>query len=493
MQTSGLRRDQRAVRSADPSAGAGDGVPPTRSVWTLLIWVLPAAAVLVSQMPANDLAYQVRAGSLMAHGAGILRSDPFTFTVAGRPWVDQQWAAQLALWILHAPWGWRGLVLARAAIVGIASGLTFTWTRRTNGDERVAAAITFGALLVAMSAPGTLAMRPQLLAVPFFLVATWIVRSRSEHPRRMALLPVLTVGWVNVHGSFVLMLVLVGLALVGDVIARRPDARWTALAALGCVAGTLANPWGAGVYRYLIDLTTSPIVREVIDEWRPIWRQSPAGPLFLAACAGAFALYVRRRRRAPTFEEVAGIVVFTVLAVLSGRNLLWWALYVPPVLGALVVGRQAPQQRRSALDVAIAGLLLAILAVGLVRVAAITRPEDLLSEAPVGITSALVGQLGTDGGRVFDGWWGSWFEFAVPDVPMFSDARVEIYPPEVWSDYFTVSSASPGWNDVLDRWAISTVVASRDHQGPLIDALRADDGWTLDYEDAVGAVFVRSR
>ncbi len=63
--------------------------------WAILSWSLPALAALLAKMRAIDLAYHVRAGELSLRTGDLLLVDPFTFTNGGRPWLNQQWAAQL--------------------------------------------------------------------------------------------------------------------------------------------------------------------------------------------------------------------------------------------------------------------------------------------------------------------------------------------------------------------------------------------------------------
>ena len=103
--------------------------PTLDQLWAAVAWLIPAAAVLLATMPVTDLAYQLRAGALMIADHHILRTDPFTFTVGGQPWTDQQWGAQILLDVLHAPAGWAGLVIARAVLVSLAFGVVFVWTR----------------------------------------------------------------------------------------------------------------------------------------------------------------------------------------------------------------------------------------------------------------------------------------------------------------------------------------------------------------------------
>jgi hypothetical protein len=462
----------------------------TDQVWTLIAWVVPAVAVLLAQLPVNDLAYQVRAGALMLTRGEILRTDPFTFTVFGARWVDQQWGAQILLDALHRPFGWPGLVMLRALLVSAAFGISYVWTRRACRDAMVAACVTLGALVVAILLPGTLSLRPQLLAIVPFLVTTWIVRERATHPRRLLWLPAIALIWANLHGSFVLLPLIAGIAFVADVVGGTPTRRWTGLATLAGLLVPLVNPWGPGIYAYLIRLTTAPDVRQGSDEWRPMWRQWPAGPVFLVVVAVLVVLLLRGALRRPTPEEALGLAVFTVFAIASGRNLLWWSLYVPPVVGGMWALRDDRAGDRSPAASVIAALLVLLLVFGLARVGTVRPPEALLSESPGGVTAALA-RVADPQSRVFNGWWGSWFEFALPQVPMFTDARAEIFPDSVWDDYFRISDGHQGWDATLNRWQIDVIVASAEHQGPLIVLLERDPAWREAYRDSDGGVFVR--
>jgi hypothetical protein len=466
--------------------------PTLDQLWSAMAWLIPGAAVLLATMPVTDLAYQLRAGALMIADHRILRADPFTFTVGGQPWTDQQWGAQVVLDVLHAPAGWAGLVVVRAALVALAFGVVFVWTRRSlDGDGAIAMALTGGGLLVAIFMPGALALRPQLLAVPLFLGSVWVLRERHRRPRLLWWLPVIGVVWANVHGSFLLLGLVATIAAIADLVARRPLAAWTALAAAGSFVVALANPWGFGIYRYVAAIASSTIVTKVIDEWLPLWRQWPAGLAFLVALVAAITLVLFRSRRRPNLEEALGMLAFSAIAVWSGRNVLWWSLYVPPVLGRLVRPRAPREPERSPMTATMLALMVGLVVVGLIRVATVRPAERLLADAPPGVTSALATSA-SPGDRVFVGWWRSWLEYRVPDVQLFVDARAEIFPEEVWDTYFDVSGALPGWEGALDRWQIDTVVASWDHQGPLIEAMSRSTGWREVYRGSDGVVFVRS-
>jgi hypothetical protein len=456
--------------------------------WFVVAFLLPIGAVLLSLMQTEDLAYQIRAGQLMWSSHSILRTDSFTFTVAGRTWIDQQYGAQIVLAKLFAVGGWRTLVIARAVVVGFAVGTTYIRTKRIGCGSIIAAGLTFGCLLVCMTLPGTLAMRPQLLAVPLFLLAVGLLSSRTQRPRRLLWIPLIAIVWANLHGSFILLPILCAIGFAADLIARRLVWRTGGLVLITLLT-PLATPWGIHTYGYAFTLVRAPIVREVIDEWRPVFRLWPAGTLFLGAVALGVVFLARGGWRQLTPEDALTLLVFTALPLVGGRNLIWWALATPPALARAVSMRKVSSWAPAAARV-VAGTLVGLIVLGLFSVLRTQPQERLLSDAPLGITTATL-DLVPPNSRVFAGWWQSWLEFAAPGDQYFVDARAELFPRSVWDDFFRLSEAASGWQGILDRWGIDAVVASRVHQAPLIPALESDVAWTEVYADEAGAIFVR--
>src|SRR5206468_11551856 len=94
--------------------------------------------------------------------------------------------------------------------------------RAAGPRPRVAAGLTLGAFAVAWT---SLTLRPQLLAAMLFALTLWLVVGRRRHPRRLLWVPVVVAVWANVHGSFFLGPVLLGLAAFQDVFERWPGSR----------------------------------------------------------------------------------------------------------------------------------------------------------------------------------------------------------------------------------------------------------------------------
>src|SRR5262245_44461674 len=121
-----------------------------------MAWVLPAAGVLLAPLITNDLAYLLPVGDGLFATGQVPRSDVLTYTVAGQPWIFQQWLAAVAFGRLHAWVGWEGLVFVRALLVATAFGATYRRTRTECRDPSIAGSLVFGCFLCVAAFPGAL-------------------------------------------------------------------------------------------------------------------------------------------------------------------------------------------------------------------------------------------------------------------------------------------------------------------------------------------------
>src|SRR6187551_3429396 len=118
-------------------------------LWVVLALGLPALLSLLVAMPAVDLAYQVRAGDEILASGALPGVDTWTFTIAGTPWLDQQWLAQVVLSVFHGIGGWELLAVVRAGLVVTALGLLLAMLRELDVPTRIAAVLVLVAFLLA--------------------------------------------------------------------------------------------------------------------------------------------------------------------------------------------------------------------------------------------------------------------------------------------------------------------------------------------------------
>ena len=85
-------------------------------------------------------------------------------------------------------------------------------------------------------------------------------------------------------------------------------------------------------------------------------------------------------------------------------------------------------------------------------------PAGVVGMAPPGITTALR-ETAVAGDRLFNPQpWGSWFEFALPDLPVAIDSRIELFPAATWDAYENVVAGGDGWAEQLADWGVTMIV-----------------------------------
>jgi hypothetical protein len=434
-----------------------------RALWSYLAIGLPVLAAFLAPMSTVDLTYQLRAGAEMLATGAIPAQDTWTFTVAGTPWFDQQWGAQIILRLVEQLGGWTGLVLVRAGVTATIVGSVFYVARRRGLDARTAALLTLAAFVVAAPA---MALRPQLFGLALFGLLLVVIELRHSRPRVLWLAPVIVAVWANIHGSFFIGPLSLGLAWLADVGQRSGTARRTlAVAALGAVAACI-TPHGPAVWVYAAGLSSDPGVTSLITEWQPTSLRTPAGILFFASALAVVAV-LARRGRATDWPTLLWLAVFFAIGAYAERGVAWWALGG----GVAVAGLIEPAVARDRTDPDLIRRVNAVTAVAIAVVAVVllpiwrpldpgTRaPAGLLSDAPSGITGALRDVV-APGDRIFNPQrWGSWFEYASPEGLVAVDSRVELIPTDVWSRYERIRSGAPGWQTDLDTMAVDYVVA----------------------------------
>jgi hypothetical protein len=461
-------------------------------LWLFLAVALPVLASIVATLSAVDLTYHLRAGSEILTTGAVPTVDTWTYTAAGRSWVDQQWGAQVVLRVAEAIGSWTGLVLLRAGLTGLIVGCLLVIARRRGLDARTTALLVLAAFVIAAPA---MALRPQLLGMACFAVVLLLVADRRARPRGIWLVPVLVLVWANLHGSFFLGPLVLGLAWLEDVHDGVPRPHRTLLVAVIAAAAACLTPFGPAVWVYAVALSSNPEVTARITEWQPTSIREPSGILFFGSAMAVVALIARRGWIVP-WPTLIWLAAFFVIGAFAQRGVAWWPLaLVPAVAGTLIPSRPDPEPAASTTMRRLNGLIAGLLVVIGIALLPIWRPIDsgtmtpsgVLTDAPSGITAALR-DLARPGDRIFNAQpWGSWFEYALPDARYAIDSRIDFFPSTVWQDYETVEAGADGWSRILGTTNVSLVVLKAPSDA-MIERLTAA-GWDLRYEDGEGAIF----
>jgi hypothetical protein len=194
-----------------------------------------------------------------------------------QPYVYAAWLAEYLFYLLYHLGQLELVIATRTILIGIAVWLVAIEARRRSGSWRIAALVI---TLLCVIITNNLPVRTQMFAwIPF--VITYLVLKRYSEgkcsPYYLVLCPLLMLFWVNVHGSYILGLVLFAAFLAGAIISRflkQSDALgWTQVAWIGTAGvftalATLVNPRFTGIIGYTVKLLTDPSSQKLIEEWQ---------------------------------------------------------------------------------------------------------------------------------------------------------------------------------------------------------------------------------
>ena len=280
--------------------------------------------VLVRRGGDPDIFWHLVTGQWMVDHHQVVSHDLFTFTVAGKQWIDPEYTTEIIAYLVYKVGGLALVSLAFGAVSFV--GFLLIWRRvQLDASNKVIAAIAIG--VAALGGVLVWGPRPQMITFTLScLELLWLDRYLRGKSRAIYWLPLVMIAWANLHGGFLFGLVPVGVAAFveavhwirrvdGDVHKRRT--RNLVLVFVACVVAAVINPNGIHLYGYVIQPQFSGIQQNFIAEW-----QSPnfhvlserGFELMLLLLPVAFVL------RRPSLWEVCLTAVVTYLALSAVRH-----------------------------------------------------------------------------------------------------------------------------------------------------------------------------
>ncbi len=476
---------------------------PALSVHAVGLVLVPLAAIAVALVQPVDFDYwwQRRTGEYIVAHLAVPRTDPFSFTMQGRAWVDHEWLSQVLMYLANAMFGYLGLFLLFMALGVAAWWLVYRLLRAEGLGEMQALALS-----IVPAAFGATYWRARPAMFTVFFVALFISEmfaARRGERRTIWRLAPLTLLWANLHGGYVIGLALLAMFAAaqwwdGRGASERVGPSWKHVAIVLGVAFLVAgiNPYTYKLWLYPFTyLTGGNASLAQLDEWQsPDFHQARNLPLALLLVSG---LVVGANGRKFDAWRSMLVALFGVMALQSMRHQPLFAIAWAAAAGPALLDRWpwwgATPERRAGPKMLNYGLLAAGVAALLTVV--IASPNGLpLRAAPTGgsmpypVQGAAWIDVHERGAQVFNQyeWGGYLIDRLYPAERVFIDGRADLYGPLV-VDYDRIVRGD-GWQESFDRYGVNVALLSP--KLPLVADLKAA-GWTAGYEDADQIVLVR--
>jgi hypothetical protein len=473
-----------------------------------------------------DTGWHIRTGEWIVTNHLVPTHDVFSFSKPGGVWFAWEWLSDVIFAGLNGMWGLRGVVLLSILLLSATFTALFLVARRKANPVTALVATIVAA---AASSVHWLA-RPHLFTLLFvilFYAALERVRDGQTRWGRwpyLALLPVATILWTNLHGGFFVGIALVGaygagelaqMALTADREARGPAwqrAKRYLGCAGACLAATLINPYTYHLHVHLFQYLRDPFIGQHIIEFFSLSFHHPAAIFFeamLLLSAVSVFWYARRGR----YTEPLLLLVFGHLALLSARNIPIFVLVAAPPVAGLVqawldglpelelagwVRRAAAKYNQIAARTAETDGIPrwhAVSVLGVAMVAALlfapAPPARFRAEFdPQAYPAKAIAALQrTPQARIFT--WDQWGDYLIwrlyPAGKVFVDGRSDYYGSAFEEKYIDVLNVKYGWEGILGGFDVDTILLPP--SAPLSGALKESSRWRVVYDDGVALIF----
>jgi hypothetical protein len=481
----------------------------TRHLFFLML-LLVLFTLTTREVTDPDFWWHLKAGQHIFETAAVPHTDIFSFTFAGREWVAHEWLSELLIYATFKWLGWGGLVVSFAVIVTAAFAISYIYCERLTANPFISwSAVMLGAVATAP----VWGVRPQMfslfLATLFLTVLSNYLRHQGR--RWLWLLPPLMLLWVNLHGGYVLGLVLIALTICGTALdglfENEPRAEvWKRVAPLAfifiaCVLVVPLNPNGVRMFSYPFETLASSTMQEHIEEWfSPNFHQTRFLPLaaLMFATFAALALSPKRAR----LSELLMLSATGYAVLRSGRHLPIFAFAAVPLLAEHAshwlrsqpfgfrpgATERALSTKQALLRLALVGVALVIGTVNVRQVVA-RQAETEAERFPASAVEFIRAE--NPPGPIFNGYdWGGYLIWKLyPERRVYIDGRADVYGDAFIEEFLRASKGEGDWREPLRRFDVRTVIVKPD--SPLASLLLKEEGWSKAFEDGQAVVLIK--
>jgi len=472
------------------------------------IYVFAYALLFASRhLSDGDFWWHLKTGEFIIHNSIIPRSDFFSFTNYGKPWVAHEWLSEVIFYAIYSHLGFNALILIFAVVTALAFWIAL---KRSSAYHPFIGG--FAALLGVWSVLPTVGVRPRaftLLLASIFL-AILERYARTGKGRALWWLVPLMALWANLHGGFLIGLVLILLTILGLLLdtwvaneklrTSWPRLRKLGLVLLGSAIAGCLNPHGWRIYLFPFEIFFSPVQqREVMDWVSPNFQQPELLPLALLILLTIAALGLSPRRPRPSELLLFLCTLFATLK--SNRHMAIFALVAVPLLTEYLqnwlsstslkaFGKPTPQSS-STREILLSLLLLLplFLFANRLRATVYGPPQQEMVKVPLKAVEYLKQKQIQGNTFTEPNIWGGYVIWELPSNPVYIDGRIDMYGDQFVKEYIDIIRGKIDWREPFNRYGVKIAIVNT--KAMLSREMQDSPDWQILYRDEMAVVFER--
>ena len=298
-----------------------------------------------------DLGWHLKYGEYVAEHKSLLLENTFSSAMPEYRYVNHAWGTDVMTYVIFKQFGFLGLSVVGSLVIAAA---WFVFARASRFDFWQMALTTPLALYFFSYLLGE-SFRGQFLSLLFFGVL-WLLLRRFEEGRQWNLwfIPPLFFIWANVHGQFLMGLMLFALWIAGCIYTKGiKKAKLLFAILIASALFALINPFGFGVYQEAFRHFNNPLGKYII-EWQSPWLSAPIAIRVVALALLLLVAFLLAQRKRILFQRLSWFLpasIVVLFALLSRRYLSPGFLISMPLIG-LLLEYVKPRREQHALVIA---------------------------------------------------------------------------------------------------------------------------------------------
>ena len=436
-----------------------------------------------------DIWWHLRNAQVLFQTGRFIRSDLYSFTVPGHPWISHEWLAEIPYYLAWRAGDLAGIRILEIALLSAIFLALLLLCYEASGNIKASVLAVGASIYLA-----TVSFGPRTILFGYlYLVVLLLLLQRYRRRGRAALwaIPLLFCLWVNTHGSWSIGVIVFAISVAAGCIrgawGRVDGDAWTpqqfhALLITGAAsaAALFVNPFGARLVFYPLDLAFRQKLNvSYIAEWVSVDFHGARGKLLMGLLLFMLVSALLRDCRW-VVTELALLSFGLYCGLTYSRFLFLLAIVAAPVVARLLdfVPAYDPKKDRYVLNAAVIVLMLAAMVRNLPRTADIQR--NIARRFPAGAVAYLNAHPPPDH-MLNEFLWGGYLEWYAQDVKVFIDSRVDIFEyAGVFRDYLDVLDLQQP-RAVLEKYQIGAALLPP--ALPLTYVLEHDPAWKVVYRD----------
>ncbi|RLG28151.1 hypothetical protein DRO03_10540, partial [Methanosarcinales archaeon] len=325
-----------------------------KTIYRILPFWIVITICLASNISFPDLGHFIKSGEVMLESKAILSQDLFTHTYHGLHYINSGWLSQVFFAFCEKIGDLELFIFLKTILLLITITIIYYFIWNITKNYRISLIFIFFTIALGIT---NWSVRPQIFTIPIFaFFYSHLYRTANIKGSSIFLLSLLMILWVNLHSSFSLGIILVGIFLVGEAIEKYFDreknkdlikkSRLKKLLFLLIllVSVTLINPYGIDIWWDMWANASTSQGRST--EWRATAMNDFSGFCFIISIviSGIILKYSKRRI---TVTEAILLFAFLFAGFKSTRMIIWWGIVSAPILAVHFCSIDAISERIS--------------------------------------------------------------------------------------------------------------------------------------------------